>query len=314
MNSQSLISTPALGLGTSRLGHYYTEAKAQLSLDLAYNLGITYFDTAPIYAYGWSEKLLGTFVRNKRDKVQIATKIGLQPSRILSLLPFKVLGSLRNFAKTIRKENTSGMPVGVSNHLSISFDPIWAMQSLEGSLRRMKTDYVDVLLLHESTIREANAPETKQFMDQVIQSGKAKAIGIGSALDKLTNINTLDPSYTIVQHEYDLLNNEPFIPGDRMVNTHGLFQNIKRMKSLAQEVWFQQQMGRICALDFSMEPDMLQFCLAGARYEHPNGITLFSSTNEEHIKATIASWHNIAITQQQFKEAISILRKHSQAS
>jgi diketogulonate reductase-like aldo/keto reductase len=305
---------PALGLGTSRLGHFKSKAEALGSLDLAYDLGIRYFDAAPIYTFGWSEKLLGTFAKDKREKVQIATKIGLQPSRILSMLPFAVLGNMRRMAKKLKKTDTHGLPVGVTRYASATFDSKWAIQSIEGSLRRLKTDYVDVLLLHESSVSEANAPETLQFMTQMLKSGKAKAIGIGSALDKLSDITTLDAVYTVVQHQYHILNHPSSNAGERIVNTYGLFQNIQQIKGVSSDQKIRSELTTRSTLDFSKDKDVLQFCLAGSKYEHTKGITLFSSTNETHIRATIASWNNLQITKQQFEESISYLRNYTRAS
>jgi hypothetical protein len=70
---------------------------------------------------------------------------------------------------------------------------------------------------------------------------------------------------------------------------------------------------RVCGLDFSKEHDVLHFCLAGARFEYPNGISLFSSTKPQRIKDTITAWNNLVISDQSFQEAIALIRKQSLA-
>ena len=308
-----LISLPSLGLGTSHLLHHDSKADALINLNLAFDLGIVYYDTAPIYGYGWSEKILGTFTKHKREKILIATKIGLQPSRILSALPFSALAGLGHLARNLRRHRSQGNPIGVRQYVSQSFDPGWATQSLESSLKRLNTDYVDVLLLHEATIKGANFPTTKKFMQDAVQSGKVRTIGIGSSLNRLVDVGELDPSYTVVQHEYDIMAHQPTIPGNRVVNTHGLLQNMIRIKSLASHHALQIDIKRVCGLDISKENDVLHFCLAGARFEHTKGISLFSSAKPQRIKNTIAAWNNLSIHDHSFQEALALIRKQSLA-
>ncbi len=314
LHSTSPLKLPALGLGTSRLIHHPTKVAALRSLDIAHDLGITYYDTAPIYGFGWSEKLLGTFLKGKREKIQIATKIGLQPSRLLTLLPFGWIVGIRKVGKTLKRQSQRGIPIGVSKQEILSFDVEAARKSLEESLRRLKTDYVDILLLHEATVDEANTPEARSFMEMVLSSGKARAIGIGAAREKLTNVRQLDALYTVVQHDYDLCGQQQIDDGNRMVNTFGLSQNLQCIKSMTGRNPIQEELSSVSKLDFSIEKNILSFCLAGARYEHPGGISLFSSTQESHIRETVTAWNSQSIDQVQFKEAISIIRKHTQSS
>jgi D-threo-aldose 1-dehydrogenase len=304
-----LISLPALGMGTSRLIHHSTKSDALENLSLAFDLGIAYFDTAPIYGYGWSERLLGTFAEGKRDHVQIATKIGLQPSKLLSVLPYSLLVSMRKVAKTFKGPGSKGLPAGVNKQDTIAFDPVWALKSLEESLKRLKTDYVDVLLLHESTIDEANAPQTREFMSNVISAGKVRNVGIGSGLERLARAAQLDPMYTIVQHEYNISTDRFPVPADRVINTYGLFENMKRIKAIAGDQLVSSEIMAKCQVDLSIENDILRFCLAGAKYEYPGGVTLFSSTNKQHIKDTIDAWNSIGISQQSFQQTIPLIRK-----
>ena len=301
---------PALGFGTSRMGHHPSKAKALASLQVAYDNGICYFDSAPIYSYGWSEKILGTFLQGKRDKLVVATKIGLQPSPILAALPFGLLRRVRQMAKAIKTQRTDGLPPGVSHRSANAFDTKSALSSLHASLRRLKTDYIDVLLLHEATVDEANDPEAIEFMEQVLSSGLVRAVGIGSAMDKLHHLNQLNPIYTIVQHEYDLFKLPEEESGTRMVNTHGLLQQVKRIHFVSNNTKLRDELQLAFNLEISTGADRLNFCLAGARYQYPSGTTLFSSTNHKHIVDTISAWNHPALSATQFQQAIDIIRKH----
>src|SRR5688572_22890318 len=70
-------------------------------LEGVFELGLRHFDTAPVYGQGYSERLLGEFLRGKRDQVSVATKFGLSPARA-PRLPVGVamgLNALRRLAR-----------------------------------------------------------------------------------------------------------------------------------------------------------------------------------------------------------------------
>src|SRR5689334_3772200 len=76
--------TSALGFGCSALGGRIGRTQSLRSLALAFESGVTYYDTARSYGYGASEKIVGEFTRGKRDRVLIATKFGIVPRRSIA--------------------------------------------------------------------------------------------------------------------------------------------------------------------------------------------------------------------------------------
>ena len=89
---------------------------AQGVLERSLELGVNIFDTAPIYGFGESEKVLGTFIKDKREKVKVISKSGV------------------NWHDNMR--------VDMSN------DPKVTQKMLEDSLRRLDTDYIDLFMIH----------------------------------------------------------------------------------------------------------------------------------------------------------------------
>lgn len=306
-----LCDVPVLGFGTSRLGHHTSIKDAIQTLEVAYDLGINYFDTAPIYGFGWSEKILGRFLSDKRSKTVIATKVGLQSSALLSHMPLQALNLLRKAVTPYAGRKKNSTPIGVKQINDHLFDEKKALQSLERSLKRLKTDYVDVLLLHEATIQLVNSHETVRFMERVISEGKTRSAGIGSSSDKIGNVTYLHPVYTFLQHDYSIADPTTSETENRVVNTYGLFRNFNWVKSLANVKSIQEQIFDISGLDINKDKDILNLCLSGVKYVHPSGIHLFTSTNHEHIKETISAWNQIRINYGQFHEVITLLRKHT---
>lgn len=115
-----------LGYGTAALGRSLTTRERLHLLEVAFDAGVTYFDTAPLYGAGAAEEALGLLGR----EVTIATKVGIVPPGLARLALGKALG---------RPAAGSGG----------RFAPSAVRRQLEGSLRRLRRDRIDVLLLHE---------------------------------------------------------------------------------------------------------------------------------------------------------------------
>ena len=113
------------------------------ALETAFEGGVTFYDTANVYGAGHSEGLLKTVFSNRRDDVVLATKVGC----------IDYQAPLDFSAKNIRF-------------------------SLEGSLKRLGTDYVDVLMLHDPLPNEHLLDESLAELLALKKSGKIRAMGI----------------------------------------------------------------------------------------------------------------------------------------
>jgi D-threo-aldose 1-dehydrogenase len=125
-----------LGLGTAPLGNLYravSEDDAQAVMQRAWDAGVRYFDTAPLYGLGLSETRLNRFLRGKpRDAYVVSTKIG---RTLKATTPDRRDGIGKWFDVPARTEV-----------LDYSYDGV--MRSLEASLERLGLDRVDLLLAH----------------------------------------------------------------------------------------------------------------------------------------------------------------------
>lgn len=146
----SVVGFGAWGIGGRTPGATsYGETDDDMSLNAlaeALDRGITFYDTANVYGDGHSEELIGTCFKGRRDRVVIATKAGILPS-------FK----------------------------GYDFSPAALRASVEGSLRRLQTDYVDVLQLHnvEPAI-VLNQSEISDLLGSLVREGKVRAYGFST--------------------------------------------------------------------------------------------------------------------------------------
>ncbi len=146
--SRLCLGTMTYGRITERWKWALNEEESRPFIKKALELGINFFDTADIYSFGTSEEVLGNALKDfaRRDEVVIATKV------------FIPMSSDPNDGGLSRK------------HI---------MSSIDSSLRRLRTDYVDLYQIHRW---DYNTPieETMEALHDIVKSGKARYIGASS--------------------------------------------------------------------------------------------------------------------------------------
>ena len=160
-----------LGLGTAPLGNLYRtidDERAAQTLDTAWSGGIRYFDTAPHYGLGLSERRLGAFLADKpRDQYVISTKVG----RVLEPNPHYSGG----------RDLANGFDV--PDDLVRRFDPTLAgvRRSLEDSLERLGLERIDILFLHDPDAYDLDRGlrEGLPALAQLRDEGLVDAVGVG---------------------------------------------------------------------------------------------------------------------------------------
>jgi aryl-alcohol dehydrogenase-like predicted oxidoreductase len=132
-----------VGLGTNNFGPRIDFEQARTVVDAALDAGITLFDTADIYGQGTSEEFIGRALDGRRDRVLVATKFGKE----MDENPSERRGS-REYIR-------------------------WAV---EGSLRRLRTDHIDLYQMHEP---DPGTPidETLGALQELITEGKVRFVG-----------------------------------------------------------------------------------------------------------------------------------------
>lgn len=177
-----------LGYGAAALGNLYSsmdDDDARRTLEAAWLGGIRYFDTAPHYGLGLSERRLGDFLRTcPREDYVISTKAG----RLLEPNPAFRPG----------EPDTEGFAVPARSTRRWDFTERGIRQSLEDSLDRMGISRVDILYLHDPDAYDMDAAlsEALPALQRLKAEGLVRAIGVGSnsaeALHTLVDRTELD--------------------------------------------------------------------------------------------------------------------------
>lgn len=139
---KSGLTVSVVGLGCNNIGNRIDDEASRQVIHKALDLGVTLFDTADMYGQGGnSEKVLGQILGDRRRDVVIATKFGKD-----------------------------------EKHQSKGASRRYVMEAVEGSLRRLNTDWIDLYQIHAPD-PQTPIEETLRALDDLIQSGKVRYIG-----------------------------------------------------------------------------------------------------------------------------------------
>jgi len=170
-----------LGFGCAALLGRSSRSESLTALGTAFDAGITFYDTARSYGYGGSEGVLGDFFAKRRDKVVICTKFGILPAsqggwkqkiKPIARVVVKAIPALR---KAAQQQAASQFIVG-------QFDLATLKSSFEISLRELRTDYVDILILHAAPASVLAQDDLLEAMGRLVENGKVRIAGISAEL------------------------------------------------------------------------------------------------------------------------------------
>jgi D-threo-aldose 1-dehydrogenase len=261
-------------------------------LEVAHESGITHFDTARAYGYGEAESALGEFLSGRRDAVTVTTKLGIAPppgSRGLHV------------AKSLGRAAARGAPVlrrfmrRGAEMLSHGgrFDPPDARRSLEASLRELRTDHVDVLLLHECRPADLETEGLLDFLQEAVREGKVRYFGVATDSESTRAILSDRPQFAQVAQ---FANNavaptlEQLPPlGNTAVITHSAVgEPLERLTGLLHDPHRRERWSQALGVDPSRPELVGRLLLAYALHSNADGVVLFASTDPERIASNAA--------------------------
>lgn len=284
------IELSRLGFGCAKLTHT-SQYHAIAILEQALILGITHFDVARAYGFGQAERILGRFLRGKRDRVTVATKVGLQPSAGLVGHPTIVRASKRILAPFPKLLNRVKQRAGDMVERGV-FAPNAVARSLQTSLRELGTDYVDVLLLHEATLTDVSRQDLLAFLQRQVARGTIRSFGVASNFQRLRpDSSEIPDAYRVQQFNDNAVNRnaqtvEP--RGTRGMITHSVFEPAEALnKAISARPDCVRRFSQLMDVELRDPKVVHRLLLQYALASNPDGVILFSTTNPTHLAANI---------------------------
>ena len=306
----SNFSTSKLGFGCAPIMGRVGKKKSLYALDMSYGLGVRHFDIARSYGYGEAEGVLGQFIHKKREKLTITTKFGINPpknQKLLSIIKPVVRMVIENFPTVGSKIPYKSFPT-ISSGL---FSKEYAKKSLENSLRELKTDYVDLLMLHDCNSESDLSEDLLTFLELLIKEGKIKDWGLATELKTIEELlPVLDIKPGVIQYESNLWCSKKVLNNDLLkINSilHSPFGGAKRSSSVNELCfnnliisWSERENLEINYKKIS------NYFLEAAIFLSNNSIVLCSMFDKTHIQSNIEALNRPNLSSRQVKEFIKI--------
>ncbi|MFF2884500.1 aldo/keto reductase [Bacillus toyonensis] len=204
-----------LGFGTAPLGNMYRnipEEEAIATVDAAWDNGVRYFDTAPLYGSGLAEIRLGEALsKRNRDDYFLSTKVG----RIIS-------DELEDPSTRDLGEKGGLFEFGRKNKIINDYSADATLRSIEDSLKRLKTDRLDFVYIHDVAqdfygdewISQFEIARTGAFraLTQLRDEGVIKGWGLGvnkvESIELMLDLEEAKPNVSLLAGRYSLLDHE----------------------------------------------------------------------------------------------------------
>jgi aryl-alcohol dehydrogenase-like predicted oxidoreductase len=175
---QTDLEVSIFGFGCARIGGIFqgdTAGYLRL-LDAARDAGITFFDTADMYSQGESEALLGRAFRSQRARVVIASKVGYcLPARRKLVARLKPLVKPLIARLGLRRDQLPGAARGA---VTQDFSPGYLARAVTASLKRLRTDYLDLLQLHSPPADIVKRGDFVEALETMKKKGMLRYYGI----------------------------------------------------------------------------------------------------------------------------------------
>ncbi|MFN5466225.1 MAG: aldo/keto reductase [Cyanobacteriota bacterium] len=310
-----------LGFGTSGImGASLTSAGRLRLLEHAFAQGIRHFDTAPLYGMGLAEEVVGRFARGRRGEITITTKFGLAPRAIpprlrpmmpiaralhrkvwrrwrsgdlaMAVIPPKPQGQAPGLEPVAASAPPlpTAMPPGPASGEQAGGTPYSEAairESLETSLRKLGSDYIDYFLLHEGQSGHVNEAVIA-LLENLVREGKIRHYGLGSGRSASWSILTRWPAFQgVVQIPDHLFQTDTGWFAAHAAGplfTHSVLQTPLRTEQMRSSL---DQLLLAWAERTGQDPTrpglLSELLLTGGLLNNPEGCVLFSTSRAERI-------------------------------
>ena len=300
---QTGVVTSAIGFGCAGLFRIPDRKTRMAMLGSAYDAGIRHFDTAPMYGLGLAEAELGVFLHRRREDVTVTTKFGIDPSIIARVLaplqkPARAFlarkPTLNEGLRTVGKDNKSGT-VGRFFYTTHGYHAHAAQESLERSLRALRTDYIDIFLLHDPVgglVTDASG--LADYLEEQCKKGRIRCWGVTGQPYLLGALMEGLRCAAVIQHRDDVMDEGTAeAPAVGRITYGALARAVPAFRqflaySPGECVRWSERLG----MDVAAESALPRMLLTAALQRNTAGPVLFTTTRPERVALAASAVEN----------------------
>jgi D-threo-aldose 1-dehydrogenase len=296
------VETTVLGLGCADLFRLPGSRERSRVVQEAFERGIRHFDTAPMYGLGRAEPELGRFLRGRRDQVVVATKFGIRPTPVCRAIGVvqgpvrRVLAAVPALQDRARRDaaGPSSGPAGSLLYTSPGFDAAAAEQSLNASLRALRTDHVDLFLLHDPPPGSVRADEVRAFCEKALADGRIRAWGIAGEPGPTREVVRAfgDPAPLLqLRSEARQESAQGTAAGDAPAVTFGVIGGALHAiaRHVAGAAERRRRWNAVVGEDCGDPAVLVSLLLRSALRVNPRGVVLVGTTKPRHVRDLVAA-------------------------
>lgn len=284
-------TTTRLGFGCSNLMGGLNRKESTALLDAAWDAGIRHYDVASGYGWGAAEGCVGDFLARHPGEATVTTKFGILPPQRESLvgLARKAARPLIRAVPGIKQRLSKVASTTLSGSKKSLFTAAEGRASLERSLKELKTDAIDLWLLHDPDAASLTDPGLLDLMMESRQAGRIREFGVSNDVAKIPALYEQRRGYCrVLQFEWSVREKVPDYPGSYRIHHRSLAQSFQILRALLQERpdlcrrW-SDEVDR----DLSSADNLSALMLKAALMMNPQSIILVSSKKPAHIVANV---------------------------
>lgn len=246
--------TSKLALGAARLGAFWqgkSMLESQRVLRASLALGVNFVDTADVYALGLSERLIGALPRAERERVIVCTKVGQLKTPLASFMAHRMQDKL-SLASVV-----AALPRSTPKDVSLvprCFEAAYVEYALAQSLRRLRAERVDIVLLHSPSLADLAARRFEAAAERILSTGDAAHFGVSCDTAAVARKAAELPYVSFVELPVDVLTDEHRVAVSEL--------SARGVGVLARSPFGGGELARYCEKKFgTFDADVQAYCL-----------------------------------------------------
>jgi D-threo-aldose 1-dehydrogenase len=268
-----------------------------------------------MYGFGQAESCLGEFLASHRAEVTVTTKFGIAPPKRQGMLSMarSVARPVLRMIPGLKKSMLRVASTAIAPQKRPRFSCEEARASLERSLRELRTEQIDVWLLHEAAVEDLTDNSLLRLLEDAVAAGKIGTFGVGSERARTEALMAERPLYCrAVQFEWSVLDAPVRNTSSFRMHHRALTENFRALhSSIAGDPGNAARWSSEVGADLSDGGTLAALMLKAALEQNPNCVVLFSSKSPAHIQNNVRTAEESALAEQARKFHALVQREFS---